>query len=57
MELFGVTLLINFPLKKSDFLALFKNVLTEFYCVYLYLFIYLLTGAVIARDQILAVGG
>jgi hypothetical protein len=31
MELFGPTLLRNFPLKKSDFLGIFKNVLTGFY--------------------------
>jgi hypothetical protein len=32
MELFGPTLLSNFPLKKSDFLGIFKNILTGFYC-------------------------
>jgi hypothetical protein len=32
MELFGPTLLRNFPLKKSDFLGIFKNILTGFYC-------------------------
>jgi hypothetical protein len=31
-ELFGPTLLRNFPLKKSDFLGIFKNVLTGVYC-------------------------
>jgi hypothetical protein len=36
MELFGPTLLRNFPLKKSDFLGIFKNVLTGFYCIYYY---------------------
>jgi hypothetical protein len=34
-ELFGLTLLRNFPLKKSDFLRIFKNVLTGFYCIYM----------------------
>jgi hypothetical protein len=33
MELFGPTLLTNFPLKKSDFLGIFKNVLTGFYYI------------------------
>jgi hypothetical protein len=32
MELFGPTLLRNFPLKNSDFLGIFKNVLTGVYC-------------------------
>jgi hypothetical protein len=32
MELFSPTILRNFPLKKSDFLGIFKNVLTGFYC-------------------------
>jgi hypothetical protein len=32
IELFGPTLLRNFPLKKSDFLGIFKNILTGFYC-------------------------
>jgi hypothetical protein len=32
MELFGPTLFRNFLLKKSDFLGIFKNVLTGFYC-------------------------
>jgi hypothetical protein len=35
IELFGPTLLRNFLLKKSDFLGIFKNVLTGFYCIYL----------------------
>jgi hypothetical protein len=34
IELFGPTLLRNSPLKKSDFLGIFKNVLTGFYCIY-----------------------
>jgi hypothetical protein len=34
MELFGPTLLRNFPSKKSDFLGIFKNILTRFYCIY-----------------------
>jgi hypothetical protein len=33
MELFGLTLLRNFPLTKSDLLGIFKNVLTGFYCI------------------------
>jgi uncharacterized membrane protein len=33
MELFGPTLLRSFPLKKSDFFGIFKNVLTGFYCI------------------------
>jgi hypothetical protein len=32
-ELFVPTLLRNFPLKKSHFLGIFKNVLTGFYCI------------------------
>jgi hypothetical protein len=35
IELFGPTLLRNFLLKKSDFLGIFKNVLTGFYCNFL----------------------
>jgi hypothetical protein len=35
IELFGPTLLRNFPLKKSDFLGIFKNALTGFYCIVL----------------------
>jgi hypothetical protein len=37
MELFVPTLLRNFLLKKSDFLGIFKNVLTGFYCTSKYL--------------------
>jgi hypothetical protein len=33
IELFGPTFLRNFLLKKSDFLGIFKNVLTGFYCI------------------------
>jgi hypothetical protein len=33
IKLFGPTLLRNFPLKMSDFLGIFKNVLTGFYCI------------------------
>jgi hypothetical protein len=33
MEFFGPALLRNFPLKKSDFFGIFKNVLTGFYCI------------------------
>jgi hypothetical protein len=33
MEIFSVTLLRNFPLKKSDFLGIFRNILTGFYCM------------------------
>jgi hypothetical protein len=34
MELFGPTILRNFPLTKSDILGIFKNILTGFYCIY-----------------------
>jgi hypothetical protein len=33
VKLFGPTLLKKFPLKKSDFLGIFKNILTGFYCI------------------------
>jgi hypothetical protein len=33
IELLGPSLARNFPLKKSDFLGIFKNVLTGFYCI------------------------
>jgi hypothetical protein len=33
IEHLGPTLLRNFPLKKSDFLGIFKNILTGFYCI------------------------
>jgi hypothetical protein len=33
MELFSPSLLRNFSLKKSDFLGIFKNILTGFYCI------------------------
>ena len=32
-KFFSPTLLGHFPLKKSDFLGIFKNVLTEFHCI------------------------
>jgi hypothetical protein len=32
-QLFGPTLLRNFPLKKPDFLGIFKNTLRGFYCI------------------------
>ena len=34
IEPFGPTLLGHFPLKKSDFLGIFKNVLREFHCIF-----------------------
>jgi hypothetical protein len=34
MELFGPKLLTNFLHKKSDFLGIFKNILTGFHCTY-----------------------
>jgi hypothetical protein len=33
IEVFGPTLLRNLPLKKPDFLGIFKNVLTGFYYI------------------------
>jgi hypothetical protein len=33
IQLFGPTLLRHFPLKKPDFLGIFKNVLREFHCL------------------------
>jgi hypothetical protein len=34
IELSGPTLLRHFPLKKSDFLGIFKNVLRKFHCIF-----------------------